>query len=93
MQSENLNVSTVHEFNISLYHVGQKQFIETFCSQRQSRFQNIFFYLFRRDSPYDAVVMHPSNAGKKLEDLPEGRYMLNHFIRIPSKEFLQGFQL
>uniref|UniRef100_A0A8W8L5J7 hydroxymethylbilane synthase n=1 Tax=Magallana gigas TaxID=29159 RepID=A0A8W8L5J7_MAGGI len=28
--------------------------------------------IYKRDSPYDAVVMHPSNAGKKLEDLPEG---------------------
>lgn len=34
----------------------------------------------RRDSPYDAVVMHPSNAGKKLEELPEGRYMLSLLI-------------
>lgn len=39
------------------------------------------------------MVMHPSNAGKKLEDLPEGRYMLNHFIRILSKEFLRDVQL
>lgn len=28
--------------------------------------------IYKRDSPYDAVVMHPSNAGKKLEELPEG---------------------
>ncbi|XP_048777112.2 porphobilinogen deaminase-like isoform X1 [Ostrea edulis] len=27
--------------------------------------------IYKRDSPYDAVVMHPSNAGKKLEDLPD----------------------
>ncbi|XP_062608536.1 porphobilinogen deaminase-like [Saccostrea cucullata] len=28
--------------------------------------------VYKRDSPFDAVVMHPSNAGKKLEDLPAG---------------------
>lgn len=31
-------------------------------------------FIFRRDSPYDAVVMHPKHKGKKLEDLPENRY-------------------
>lgn len=30
--------------------------------------------VYRRDSPYDAIVMHPSNKGKHLEDLPDGRY-------------------
>ena len=41
---------------------------------------NSLIFFCRRDSPYDAVVMHPSNAGKKLEELPEGRYMLSLII-------------
>ena len=33
---------------------------------------------YRRDSPYDAVVMHPKHKGKTLEDLAEGRYRISH---------------
>lgn len=74
MQSENLNLSTVHEYDISLHYLGQKNSLRHFAVRDRAGFYKyIFFYLFRRDSPYDAVVMHPSNAGKKLEDLPEGR--------------------
>lgn len=74
MQSENLNLSTVHEYDISLHYLGQKNSLRRFAVRDRAGFNKyIFFSLFRRDSPYDAVVMHPSNAGKKLEDLPEGR--------------------
>lgn len=30
-------------------------------------------FYFRRDSPYDAVVMHPKHKGKQIGDLKEGR--------------------
>lgn len=73
MQSENLNPSTVHEYDISLHYLGQKNSLRHFAVRTEQVSISIFFSLFRRDSPYDAVVMHPSNAGKKLEDLPEGR--------------------
>lgn len=29
--------------------------------------------IFRREDPADAVVMHPKNFGKRLEDLEDGR--------------------
>lgn len=73
MQSENLNLSTVHEYDISLHYLGQKNSLRHFAVRDKAGFNKYIFFLFRRDSPYDAVVMHPSNAGKKLEDLPEGR--------------------
>ncbi|KAL5019761.1 hypothetical protein ScPMuIL_002653 [Solemya velum] len=28
--------------------------------------------VYKRDSPFDAVVMHPKHAGKTLDDLPDG---------------------
>jgi hypothetical protein len=28
---------------------------------------------YRRDSEFDAVVMHPKHKGKKLADLPDSR--------------------
>lgn len=29
---------------------------------------------FRRESPHDAVVLHPKHVGKTLDTLPENRY-------------------
>lgn len=38
----------------------------------------VFFYFvsadFRRETPHDAVVLHPKNVGKTLDTLPEKRY-------------------
>lgn len=33
----------------------------------------VTFFFYRRDSPYDVVVMNVKNIGKTLADLPEGR--------------------
>ncbi|KAK3107643.1 hypothetical protein FSP39_019051 [Pinctada imbricata] len=39
----------------------------------------------RRDSPYDAIVMHPSNKGKHLEDLPDGSVIGTSSLRRASQ--------
>ena len=42
----------------------------------QTEVYTIIFY--RRDSPYDAVVMHPKHKGKKIQDLDDGRFVMHY---------------
>lgn len=74
MQFENFNFLIVYEYDILLYYLGQKNLLRYFVVRDRVGFNKyIFFFLFRRDSFYDVVVMYLLNVGKKFEDLLEGR--------------------
>ncbi|XP_069118001.1 porphobilinogen deaminase-like [Argopecten irradians] len=41
--------------------------------------------VYKRDSPYDAVVMHPKHKGKTLQDLPDGSVIGTSSLRRQSQ--------
>ncbi|KAG7222476.1 hypothetical protein INR49_016245 [Caranx melampygus] len=40
--------------------------------------------VLKRESPYDAVVLHPKHAGKTLDTLPENRYGAERRLPAPA---------
>ncbi|XP_021344198.1 porphobilinogen deaminase-like, partial [Mizuhopecten yessoensis] len=41
--------------------------------------------VYKRDNPYDAVVMHPKHKGKTLKDLPDGSVIGTSSLRRQSQ--------
>lgn len=46
MQSENLNPSTVHEYDISLHYLGQKNSLRHFAVRDRAGFNKYIFFLY-----------------------------------------------